>query len=106
VYIAQPPLYKIAKGKQYEYLKDDAALTAYLTSGALDDAALYVNPEAPAIAGEALAALVAQYQRVEAIVSRRSRHYPRPCSGRWSTASAWTVEAQKDEAAGALGRDR
>ena len=78
VYIAQPPLYKIARGKQYEYLKDDATLTRYLTAGALDGASLHVNAEAPAISGEALAELVDQYQRVEAIVDRRARHYPRP----------------------------
>jgi DNA gyrase subunit B len=97
VYIAQPPLYKIAKGKQYEYLKDDAALTAYLTSGALDDASLYVNPEAPAIAGEALAALVAQYQRVESIVSRRSRHYPEALLWALVYSERLDSEAQKDE---------
>ncbi|MFT4874887.1 DNA topoisomerase (ATP-hydrolyzing) subunit B [Congregibacter sp.] len=76
VYIAQPPLYKIAKGKQHQYLKDDAALAEFLTAQALDGAALYVNAEAPAISGESLAELIRQYQSVEAIVKRRSRHYP------------------------------
>lgn len=76
VYIAQPPLYKIAKGKQQQYLKDDAALDAYLTTAALDSSALHVNADAPGIAGEALAELVDRYQAVERIVHRRARHYP------------------------------
>jgi DNA gyrase subunit B len=63
VYIAQPPLYKIAKGKQYEYLKDDAALSAFFTAEALDGSAVRER-EAPAISGEALAALVARYQNL------------------------------------------
>ena len=76
VYIAQPPLYKIAKGKQQQYLKDDAALDAYLTAAALDSSALHVNADAPGIAGKALAELVDRYQAVERIVRRRARHYP------------------------------
>ncbi|MFT7286417.1 MAG: DNA gyrase subunit B [Halieaceae bacterium] len=76
VYIAQPPLYKIARGKQHQYLKDDAALTEYLTAAALDNTKLYVNADAPAITGEPLSTLVRQYQSVEAIVARRGRHYP------------------------------
>ena len=98
VYIAQPPLYKIAKGKQYEYLKDDVALTAYLTSGALDNAALHVNAEAPPISGEALAALVAQYQQVEGIVARRSRHYPEPLLWELVYGPRLAAESLTDEA--------
>jgi DNA gyrase subunit B len=76
IYIAQPPLYKIAKGKQHQYLKDDPALSAFLTAEALDGSAIYVNAEAPAISGEALAALVARYQNLQTIVERRSRLLP------------------------------
>ncbi|MEM6485495.1 MAG: DNA topoisomerase (ATP-hydrolyzing) subunit B [Pseudomonadota bacterium] len=76
VYIAQPPLYKISKGKQHQYLKDDSALSAYLTSAALEGAAIHVNEEAPALSAEPLETLVKQYQAVQAIVARRSRHYP------------------------------
>ncbi|HBO12617.1 MAG TPA: DNA gyrase subunit B, partial [Halieaceae bacterium] len=73
VFIAQPPLFKISRGKQHNYLKDEAALTQYLTEAALDGAALYVNPEAPAIAGESLAALVGRFRAVAATIDRLSR---------------------------------
>jgi len=76
VYIAQPPLYKIAKGKQQQYLKDDEALNQYLTQSALDGGSLHVNREAPGIAGEALETLVNNYRRVMRISERMSRIYP------------------------------
>jgi DNA gyrase subunit B len=75
IFIAQPPLYKIAKGKQHQYLKDDDALNEYLTQSALDGAALYVNAEAPPLAGEPLEALVAEFRAVSATVERLSRLY-------------------------------
>ena len=76
IYIAQPPLYKIAKGKQSQYLKDDEDLNQYLTQDALDTASLYVNVNAPAINGEALESLVKQYRSVMATIDRLSRLYP------------------------------
>src|SRR5690606_27162353 len=76
IFIAQPPLYKISKGKQEQYLKDDAALTEFLTQTALDGASLHVNSEAPGISGNALEALVLNYRRVMAMIDRMSRVYP------------------------------
>ena len=76
IYIAQPPLYKISKGKREEYLKDDDALEAFLTAAALEDASLHVNADAPGISGEALATLVESYGRVSGIIERLSLSYP------------------------------
>ncbi|MBU3068672.1 DNA topoisomerase (ATP-hydrolyzing) subunit B [Aestuariicella sp. G3-2] len=76
IYIAQPPLYKISKGKQEQYLKDDEALTRFLTQAALEGASLHVNADAPGITGEGLENLVAEYRTVMATIDRLSRLYP------------------------------
>ncbi len=73
LYIAQPPLYKVKKGKQERYVKDDAELNAYLLETALNDARLFVNAEAPAIAGPALEDLARGYVAVMATIKRLSR---------------------------------
>lgn len=75
VYIAQPPLYKVKRGKQETYVKDDAALNAYLTSIAVEDASLTPSAGATAITSETLATLIKQYQTVQAIMQRLSRRY-------------------------------
>lgn len=75
VYIAQPPLYKIKRGKQERYVKDDAELNAYLLATALDGAALHVNTEAPPISGQALEDLAGHYMRVMALTRRWARRY-------------------------------
>ena len=76
IYIAQPPLYKVKKGKQEQYLKDEKALQDYLTEVALENSGLHVNESAPAISGIALQNFVFKYQSVMMIIQRLSRVYP------------------------------
>ncbi|OFC71498.1 DNA topoisomerase (ATP-hydrolyzing) subunit B [Alteromonas confluentis] len=76
VYIAQPPLYKVKKGKQEQYLKDEDALTNYLTNIAVDGSALHTSEDAPGISGVALENLVKQYQSVEKMIKRLHRLMP------------------------------
>jgi len=76
IYIAQPPLYKVKKGKQERYIKDDEGLTEYLTTLALENAEIHVNDSAPAISGVALEQLVNQYRTVIETTKRLSRQMP------------------------------
>ena len=75
VYIAQPPLYKIKRGKQEVYVKDDAELNAYLLNAAMDNAALHVNSEAPPLSGVALETLSKEHIAVESIIARLAPRY-------------------------------
>ncbi|CDZ76161.1 DNA gyrase subunit B [Legionella massiliensis] len=75
IYIAQPPLYKVKRGKQEQYVKDDEALYDYLTQSALDGAELFPANDAPSISALALEELVMQYRRVEKIIKRHARRY-------------------------------
>ena len=75
IYIAQPPLFKIKKGKQEEYLLDESALNRAMLQAALDDADLFVNADAPPLARTALEALAHEYQVFVAIVKRLSSRY-------------------------------
>ena len=76
VFIAQPPLYKVGKGKQEQYLKDEAGLTGFLTQSALEGASLHVNTEAPGLSGSALESLVNEYRVAMSTIERLSRLYP------------------------------
>ena len=76
IYIAQPPLYKVKKGKQERYIKDDPALVDYLTSLALNNAALYTSEGASALEGEALETIVHDYQSTVKVIERLKRKYP------------------------------
>jgi DNA gyrase subunit B len=75
VYIAQPPLYKIKRGKQEVYVKDDAELNGYLLSSALDGAALHVTTDAPPLSGVALETLAKEHIAVETMIARLARRY-------------------------------
>ena len=75
VYIAQPPLYKVKKGKQEVYVKDDAELNNHLLSAALNDARLHVSADAPAMSGVALEALAKEHMAVENIMARLADRY-------------------------------
>jgi DNA gyrase subunit B len=75
IYIAQPPLYKIKRGKQEVYVKDDAELNAHLLNAAMDNAALHVNKDAPALSGAALETLANEHIAVEAIIARLASRY-------------------------------
>ncbi|MHB8447031.1 MAG: DNA topoisomerase (ATP-hydrolyzing) subunit B [Rudaea sp.] len=70
VYIGLPPLYKLKQGKQELYLKDDAALNAYLASNAVDGAQLDPGGGAPPISGAALERLLLDYQAAQEQVAR------------------------------------
>jgi DNA gyrase subunit B len=75
IYIAQPPLYKVKKGKQEHYVKDDFELNALLLGTAIDGAALHVNADAPPLSGLGLESLAQKYQEVQSIVRRWARRY-------------------------------
>ena len=76
IYIAQPPLYKLKKGKQEQYIKDNDALETYLISNAIDELALHISADSPAITGEALAKVIADYQVSQKSLQRLTLRYP------------------------------
>ncbi len=73
IYIAQPPLYKVKAGKEELYLKDDAALEAFLLRIALKDARLHTGgPDGAVLSGDTLAELARLHQMAEGVIARLS----------------------------------
>ena len=76
IYIAQPPLYKVKKGRQELYVKDDEALKAYLLSSTIDETQLHLSEDTPAITGQALETLLNEYNQTQTIKNRLQLKYP------------------------------
>ncbi|HKS15160.1 MAG TPA: DNA topoisomerase (ATP-hydrolyzing) subunit B [Pseudomonas sp.] len=76
IYIAQPPLYKVKRGKQEQYIKDDDAMEEYMTQSALEDASLHLDEDAPPVSGVELERLVNDFRSVMKTLKRLSRLYP------------------------------
>jgi DNA gyrase subunit B len=71
IYIAQPPLYKVKSGKEELYLKDAAALDAYLLRVALVGAAIHTGgAHDTVISGDTLAELARKHQLAEQVIAR------------------------------------
>lgn len=98
IYIAQPPLYKVKKGKQEQYIKDDPAFEEYLTNLALDEASFFVNPDAPAITGSALEKIVNDYYDANKIIDRLSRNWDKALLDQMHISTLLTDELLKDKA--------
>jgi DNA gyrase subunit B len=97
VYIAQPPLYKIKKGKSESYIKDDTELNQQLLRIALENASLVLRPDAPPTTGGALHALANNYLAVMATIKRLSRRYNSNVLERIMTLPTVTAEMARSQ---------
>ena len=61
IYTAQPPLYKLKKGKQEVYVRDDEELREQLLAEVLDETRLVLNKKGESIGGGALSKLISHY---------------------------------------------
>ncbi|GAB6047396.1 DNA topoisomerase (ATP-hydrolyzing) subunit B [Methyloparacoccus murrellii] len=75
IYIAQPPLYKVKKGRQEQYVKDDNELNDYLLQLALEKTRLHPDEATPPIQGPGLEKLARDYLAVRAVVDRLAHRY-------------------------------
>ena len=76
LFIAQPPLYKVARGKSEVYLKDQAALDDYLINQGVDGAVLRLGTGAE-MAGLDLARVVEEARQLSRVLEAFPTHYPR-----------------------------
>jgi DNA gyrase subunit B len=76
LYIAQPPLYKVSRGKSEVYLKDQAALEDYLIEMGIEGTVL-VLPNGENIAGADLARVIDGARKFRRILDAFPTHYPR-----------------------------
>ena len=96
IYIAQPPLYKIKKGKQETYVKDDAELSNHLLQAALSGAKLMVEPDSPPISETALETLANEWLVTQAGMDRLARRVDRVVLEAMLKAPTLTLEQGKE----------
>ena len=76
LYIAQPPLYKVSRGRSEVYLKDQAALDDYLIEQGVEGATLRLH-NGEEIMGQDLALVVMEARSLKRLLDAFPTHYPR-----------------------------
>src|SRR5712692_3095515 len=76
LFIAQPPLYKVARGKSEQYLKDERALENYLIDAGVDEAVLQLH-SGEHRAGEDLRRLVEEARIIRTVLNGLHSRYNR-----------------------------
>ena len=92
LYIAQPPLYKVARGKSEVYLKDHPALEDYLVQMGVEGAVLRLG-SGEEIAGTDLARVIDGARQFRRILDAFPTHYPRHILEQAALAGAFDPES-------------
>ncbi|MDX1581891.1 MAG: DNA gyrase subunit B, partial [Alphaproteobacteria bacterium] len=95
LFIAQPPLYKIARGKSEVYLKDEAGLESYLIDSGIKDVVLELH-DGTQRAGEDLKALVERASRVRGLLDSIPSRYYQPLIEQLAIAGAINPDLLQD----------
>ena len=98
LFIAQPPLYKVARGRSEVYLKDQPALEDYLVAQGIEGAVLRLR-DGTEIAGPDLARVVQAARDVRRILNAFPTHYPRRILEQAALAGAFAEGAADDDLA-------
>ncbi len=101
LYIAQPPLYRAAKGKSGRYLKDDEELFEYLITEGLEDTSLEVHTGEVRLAAD-LKSLLDRARQVGAILDTIPHTYPRAIVEQAAIAGALDPSKMDGEGAQAI----
>jgi len=95
LYIAQPPLYKVSRGKSAQYIKDETAFENYLIDSGLDEAAL-VLPSGEVRAGHDLRAVVEDALAVRSLINGLHSRYNRSAVEQAAIAGALNADVLAD----------
>ena len=96
LYIAQPPLYKVSRGKSEVYLKDQAALDDYLVEMGTEGAVLRLT-DGQEIAGNDLSRVIEGARQFRRVLDAFPTHYPRPILEQAALAGAFDPGRADDD---------
>ncbi|AKS44573.1 DNA gyrase subunit B [Octadecabacter temperatus] len=103
LYIAQPPLYKVSRGKSEVYLKDQAAMDDYLTEQGVEGAMLRQG-NGEEIIGADLRRVVDEAGRLKRVLDAFPTHYPRHILEQAAIAGAFVSGAVEADLQGVADR--
>ena len=96
LYIAQPPLYKVTKGKSEVYLKDDLALQNYLIDMGIEDSTLNIN-NGTVVAGSDLQRIVTLTKKIKKIIDNFPSNIPNFIFEQVAMAGALSIETLEND---------
>ncbi len=99
LYIAQPPLYKVSRGKSEVYLKDQAALDDYLIQQGIEGAILRLG-SGEELVGQDLARVVDEARQLRRVLDAFPTHYPRHILEQAAIAGAFVPGAVESDLQG------